>query len=257
MLAGFARSVNDRTGTRGALFAGRYSSVVVEEQPYLLDLVREIHALPARTGLVDGLESLEEWRWSGHRALLGLAERQWMDRGLVEKMLSHRLVDGGYREFMLNEAAAPAGPSLIGGGGCERSSGLVGSLSGHDPRTLGSRRFTERVLREAARSGRGEEGCDESTGDALRMLVRSAAEAFRITPERLTSGSRVRKVTSARALVCHLASERLGLTYAEIAEEVGIGVSSVYRAAQRGRSIARAYPSVSSSLTRFMSQRRK
>lgn len=257
MLSGFARSVNARSGSSGSLFVGRYSAVIVEEQRYLLSLVRDIHALPAYAGLVDGIGSLEEWRWSGHRALAGVERRDWIDTVLVPRMLSQRLLEGGYREFMSHAASAPSTVSGLGGGGIVRSSGLSGRLGGHDPRTLGSRRFTQKVLREARRSSGGSKGCDEPASNALRFLVERAAEAYRISPDSLGSGSRNRQVTSARAVVCHLASKVLGLTYAEISEEVGIGVSSVAKAAERGRSLARAYPSVSSSLTRFISQSRK
>jgi len=54
----------------GHLFQNRYKSIVCEEDPYLLELVRYIHLNPLRAGIVGTLDELvreEELRNGGQR----------------------------------------------------------------------------------------------------------------------------------------------------------------------------------------------
>ena len=51
--------------------SGGYKSVVCEEAPYLLELIRYIHLNPLRAGLVEDLKELDKYPWAGHSVLLG------------------------------------------------------------------------------------------------------------------------------------------------------------------------------------------
>ncbi|MBW2663149.1 MAG: hypothetical protein JRD93_14445 [Deltaproteobacteria bacterium] len=62
---------NIRHGRSGHLFQNRYKSVVCEEDPYLLELIRYIHLNPLRARLVEDLKSLDKYPWTGHSAILG------------------------------------------------------------------------------------------------------------------------------------------------------------------------------------------
>jgi len=53
------------------LFQNRYKSIVCEEDPYRLELLRYIHLNPIRAGLVKGLKELDRYPWCGHSAILG------------------------------------------------------------------------------------------------------------------------------------------------------------------------------------------
>jgi hypothetical protein len=55
----------------GHLFQNRYKSIVCEEDPYLLELIRYIHLNPLRAGLVKDFRELDTYPWSGHAAILG------------------------------------------------------------------------------------------------------------------------------------------------------------------------------------------
>lgn len=71
LLTGYAMGFNRRHDRVGHLFQNRYKSVVVEEDRYLLALVRYIHRNPLRAGLVATVEELATYPWSGHAALVG------------------------------------------------------------------------------------------------------------------------------------------------------------------------------------------
>ncbi len=61
----------------------------------------------------------------------------------------------------------------------------------------------------------------------------------RILPADLRSGSRVRTVAGARAILCFLAVRRLGMTCTALATELNISPSGVSRAVERGQKILR------------------
>jgi len=59
----------------GHVFQGRFKAILVDADPYLLELVRYIHLNPVRAGL---LRDPAGYAWSGHRAYLGLESRRWL-----------------------------------------------------------------------------------------------------------------------------------------------------------------------------------
>ena len=79
LLTGYAQYFNRRHRRVGHLFQNRYKSILCEEDPYLLELVRYIHLNPLRAGLVPEIGGLKDFLWSGHRALLGRASVPWQD----------------------------------------------------------------------------------------------------------------------------------------------------------------------------------
>jgi hypothetical protein len=77
LLTGYAGAFNRRHSRTGHLVQNRYKSVVVEEAPYLLELVRYLHLNPLRAGRVPDLPTLARYPWTGHSALLGTVARPW------------------------------------------------------------------------------------------------------------------------------------------------------------------------------------
>ena len=71
LMTGYAVTFNKRHKRSGHLFQNRYKSVVCEEDPYLLELIRYIHLNPLRAGLVKDLKELDKYPWTGHSAILG------------------------------------------------------------------------------------------------------------------------------------------------------------------------------------------
>jgi len=71
LMTGYAVTFNLRHRRSGYLFQNRYKSVVCEEDPYLLELIRYIHLNPLRAKLVKDLKELDKYPWTGHSAILG------------------------------------------------------------------------------------------------------------------------------------------------------------------------------------------
>ena len=78
---GYARWKNRQDRRHGPLFAERYKAILVEQETYLLELIRYVHLNPLRAGLV---EHPDEDRWSSHRAYAAMDPRPgWLDTRFV------------------------------------------------------------------------------------------------------------------------------------------------------------------------------
>ena len=71
LMTGYAVTFNKRHKRSGHLFQNRYKSIVCEEDPYLLELIRYIHLNPLRAKLVQDLKKLDKYKWCGHSTILG------------------------------------------------------------------------------------------------------------------------------------------------------------------------------------------
>lgn len=80
----YTRLFNRRAGRTGHLFQGRFRSLLVDRDRYLLGLVRYIHSNPVRSGLV---RTPEEWAWSSHRVYLGTSTCPWLTTNLILGMV--------------------------------------------------------------------------------------------------------------------------------------------------------------------------
>jgi REP element-mobilizing transposase RayT len=70
----------------GQLFRGRYKSILVDGDSYLLQLVRYIHRNPLRAGLVD---TMDNYPWSSHIGYVSQSKKwQWLNRDFILSMLS-------------------------------------------------------------------------------------------------------------------------------------------------------------------------
>jgi len=75
----------------GPIFRGRYKSILIDTDSYLLQVVRYIHRNPQRAGLVD---SFEAYPWSSHRAYLSIAKKwEWLHKHYILSLLSKNRKD--------------------------------------------------------------------------------------------------------------------------------------------------------------------
>jgi len=78
---------NKKHGQDGPLFRGRYQSILVNGDSYLLQVVRYIHRNPLRTGLVN---ALGDYEWSSHKGYLSVSRKWvWPYRDFVFWVLSN------------------------------------------------------------------------------------------------------------------------------------------------------------------------
>ncbi len=240
LLTGYAGAFNRRHKRVGHLFQNRYKSIVVEEDLYLLELVRYLHLNPLRAGVVPDLRALARYPWTGHSALLGTVPRPWQATGEVLGQFARTLrrARPAYRAFVA--AGVPQGrrPDLQGGG-------LVRSLGGWaavaalrrgreaylgDERVLGSSAFVEHLrqtVEDRPRPG--------TRTLSLDTLITRVCRHLRLAPTQLQAGSRRAAVTRARDGIAYLWVEVLGHPGRPLAPRLGVRPQAVYQAARRGR----------------------
>lgn len=99
----YTQYFNRTHGSDGQLFRGRYKSIVVDSDAYLLELLRYIHRNPIEGGMVDRLES---YQWSSHKGYLSRSEKwNWLHKNYVLKIFSNNQNEAlkGYRSFIRKE----------------------------------------------------------------------------------------------------------------------------------------------------------
>jgi putative transposase len=90
---------NLKRGRSGHLFQGRYKSLVIDRDRYLLELSRYIHLNPVRAGIV---ERPEGYTYSSYRAYIDPRQEVLIFRDLLWSMVARGRKDGPryYREFV-------------------------------------------------------------------------------------------------------------------------------------------------------------
>lgn len=243
LLTGYAGAFNRRHRRRGHLFQNRYKSIVVEEEPYLLELVRYIHLNPLRAKVLPGLAALDRYPYTGHAALLGHRPCPWQATGAILDMFASRprRARAAYREFVAAGITQGRRPEFQGGG-------LVRSLGGWtavralrrgreefagDERVLGSSDFVEALHQELAR-----QQAESPSPVPLDTIIECVCTAVGVPPETLRQGSRMPQVCRAREGVAYLALVLCGYPGARLVSTLGVHLPSVHKAARRGQEAA-------------------
>lgn len=87
----YTQRYNRRHQYDGQLFRGRYKSILIDTDSYLLQVVRYIHRNPLRAGLV---ESLGDYKWSSHKGYLSIAGKwDWLHKNYILSLLSKNRKD--------------------------------------------------------------------------------------------------------------------------------------------------------------------
>jgi REP element-mobilizing transposase RayT len=240
LLTGYAGAFNRRHHRVGHLFQNRYKSIVVEEEPYLLELVRYLHLNPLRAKVLATLRALDRYPWTGHSALLGTVPRPWQDTQTILRQFgpSPTRATRAYRAFVA--AGIPQGrrPEFQGGG-LLRSQGGWAAVSAlrrgreayrGDERVLGGTEFVAQLQRALARD-------TPARGSRLSLeaLITRVCRQVGLAPFGLQAGGRHRAVARARAGIAYLWVEVGGHPARPLASILGVSPQAVYQAVVRGR----------------------
>jgi putative transposase len=99
----YTQRYNVRHGCDGTLFRGRFKSILVDVDSYMLQLVRYIHQNPLKAGLV---KRLDQYVWSSHKGYLSKAKKwNWLYKDFVLQMLTAQTSTQIriYKQFMAQE----------------------------------------------------------------------------------------------------------------------------------------------------------
>lgn len=231
LLTGYAVTFNLRHNRSGHLFQNRYKSLVCDEDPYLLELIRYIHLNPLRSGMVKSLEMLKGYPWSGHRELLGISSRNLIRKEFVLAFFgaTRRQARARYEEFVADGLKGRDEPKLTCGGK-QASRALNPALAEDavfDERVLGGGAFVEKLLPGPVAS-------PGSREPAFLALISQVAPCFGLAAEDLRLPNKTPAVAQAKAVICHVATRCWRMKGMEVGKSLGLTPSAVSHASRRG-----------------------
>jgi len=248
LLTGYALNFNRRHRRHGHLFQNRYKSILCQEDPYLLELVRYIHLNPLRAHLVEDLKELDSYLYAGHSFILGKKKNDWQDIKHILAFFDRKMASARrqYRAYVEEGIEQGRRPELVGGG-------LVRSLGGWekvkalrkkemrlkgDERILGDTDFVLAVLKES------EERLErryelEAQGVNLDDVARRAAFLFGIEPNEIYTSGKQPILVGARSLFCYWAVRELGISATALARKLQLSQPAISISVKRGERIAR------------------
>lgn len=239
LMSGYANSFNRRHNRQGYLFQNRFKSILCEEGPYFLELVRYIHLNPVRAGMVQSVSDLKDYSWTGHPPLVGLKGPSWKNTKDVLALFSTKM-DSALRlyEVFLQDGTALKPREDLMGGGLRRS--LGGSFSrgtaiqAYDSQVLGSGDFVEKVLNQAAKI---DKELIQWRGTNLDTVANRIAEKFKIKPDLIFKKGRQSGVPEAKAVLVYVGVTKLGETQKRMSDMVCISPGGIGRALVRGETL--------------------
>jgi len=190
---------NRRHQSTGHLFQGRFKSIIVEKESYLLELCRYVALNPTRAGLVGDPEM---WKWSSYRATAGFSQApaflttDWL---LSQFSSEKRKAQRAYFSFVHNVIEQDESPWKH----------LRGRF------VLGSDRFVEHIR-----------GIMDK-GEPLREVPRRDRLVGRPTLSKLFSKGRDRKNKVQRNRLIYDAHARHGYTLSEIGSHLKLHYSTI------------------------------
>ena len=244
LLTGYAQYFNRRHKRHGQLFQNRYKSFLCEEDIYLLELVRYIHLNPVRADIIQGLEALNRFKYSGHAVLMGKLDHPWQDCDYILNRFGHteEKAREEYLKFIIKGKNQGRRPELVGGG-LLRSVGGWSALKTMrssnvrvkgDERILGTSEFVEKVLKQANERLELQETY-KTRGITFDNLIDRVADHFDVTSSDLKTNSKAVPISKARAVLCYLCVRKLRLSGAKVACRLNLSPSTVSKAVSRGR----------------------
>jgi len=250
LLTGYVVNYNRRRHRFGHLFQNRYKSILCQEDPYLLELVRYIHLNPLRANLVSGYKALAGHPYCGHGAIVGGRARDWQDAQYILRLFgdNERTARRTYSGFV-RKGIEQGKRSDLTGGGLLRSQGGWAALkalrrSGEyqkgDERILGDGDFVDEVLSQA------DEHLEEryrlqTEGYDLDKLIKRVGELVKMSPEEITENGKEKRKVEARSILCYWATDRLGVSQTELAKRLKLTQPAVSQAVRRGQALIKSH----------------
>jgi len=248
LLTGYAIVFNRRHRRWGHLFQNRYKSILCQEDPYFLELVRYIHLNPLRAKLVDSVEALDDYPYSGHSALMGNRPVDWQDTAAVLARFGRRKRKAriGYRAYLCEGIEQGRRPELVGGG-------LIRSLGGWDEvkaqrrqkeymkgdeRILGDSDYVMDVLNAANESLKRKYQL-KASGLNRDKVAERVADLLGLPVEAVWAAGKHRKTVAARSLLCYWSVRQLGVSMSSLAQRLGISPTAVSQSVVRGEVLAK------------------
>jgi len=94
LMSGYSMYFNRKYERAGHLFQNRYKSSVIDTERYLLELIRYIHLNPVRSGIVQSLETLSRYQWTGHCEIMASGKVPWGEYPFIQDFFTSVYLPG-------------------------------------------------------------------------------------------------------------------------------------------------------------------
>lgn len=207
----YTQWINKRQQRTGHLFQGRYKAILVDEESYLLQLVRYIHLNPTRAKLID---KIDDYRWSSHRIYLGWEQSRWLSTDWVLSHFSDKrlIAVSRYHQFITKRDDYHS-PEF-----------QRGNQPGYD--ILAEDDFMEKI--------RVDEN-EEIKHINLEKLINLVCDYYQVNASILKSNLRTRLYSRMRAFIAILSQEFAQCTFTSLAAYFNRDVSGVVRSIRQVR----------------------
>jgi hypothetical protein len=247
LLTGYAVWYNRSHRREGHLFQNRFKSILCQEDAYLLELVRYIHLNPFRAGLIQRLDELDNYPYSGHSILMDRQANAWQETAEVLRMFGTKPLSArrAYRLFV-EEGIKQGRRDDVAGGGLIRSAGGWGGLKAlraarhyqrSDERILGDGDFVSRILAKADETLERRHALRIGGMDLEKIALR-VSSLMDIKPEDVWAKGKHQRIVDARSLLCFWAVRELGMTMASLGRKLGLSIPAISKSVARGEQIS-------------------
>jgi REP element-mobilizing transposase RayT len=231
-----ARHFNTRHERVGALFQGRYRSILVDEEPYLLTLIRYVHRNPLRAGIVNSIEELATHPWTGHAVLMG---RTRADFQATEPVLSRfgATLDESRRSLVrwMADSTEADNPLEDPGPGAVQ---LRGEPVHQSASVIGRVEFVENAIHDLPECAPTRHWLRQQWD--LDAVIEYVCRMLGADSRSVRSGDKKHLATMARAAIAYLARRELGIPCSEMSRHLGVSSSALCRRLAHGRDLALA-----------------
>lgn len=244
VLTGYAIFFNRKYKRHGYLYQNRYKSILCQEEVYFLELVRYIHLNPIRGRLVETMQDLDKYKWTGHSVIVGKHKRTWQETGEVLLRFSRKRLEAiqRYKAFIREGLKMGKREDLMGGGLIRSAGGWMEVEKMRrrkeywrgDERILGDGDFVEDVLAGSEQKLLKQEKLKRK-GWNLETVAEKVCQELDLEKKELSSRSRTKDITKARRIIAYVAYNELGISGTDISRFLNVSRPAVTKAIQEGK----------------------
>lgn len=207
----YTQNFNKAHKYEGALFKGRYKSILVEFDSYFMQLVRYIHRNPIRAKLV---KNLDDYRWTSHHAYINkFPEWEWIKCELLLSMISdtNEQQISEYKKYIVDD----------------ENENLIKTLKGKKwPSFLGSDKFVSSMKKKYFIEKKDDEVPDSTIlAPEVELIKKTVCEYYGIDRESLCQRKR-QKYNEPRNVAIYLTRYLRNDTLQQISKEYFLGNNS-------------------------------
>jgi len=196
---------NKRHQKQGQLFQGRFKSILIQDEKYLLELCFYIHMNPVKAKMVS---AIDQYHWSSHQVYLGKISLPSLSMENIIKLLKAqvKVSSNHYQAFMLNRDSTCVEPQYYH---LNEDGDLIFCESMHEK----NKTTTMLNLKNCS----------------FKKIIDVVCHALHIKPTELVAESLAKNLVEARAIVAYFSHYHANYFLKDIASYYGMQADSLSR----------------------------